>query len=114
VDTKKKLKNTKKIKRRKNFLPTLLLAILSWGTLACLIYFTAPKNNLLILGFYFLLLVAIFLTFALLFANSRRGLLVAVAGVGFLVFRYFDLANYLNLILFGGVLICLELFFRES
>lgn len=55
--------------------------------------------------------MALFLTFALALANSRRGFLIAIGAIGFLIFRYYDLANYLNLTLFLGILICLEIYY---
>jgi len=107
----KKLKNHEKIKRRKSFFPTLLLAIFFWIGWGWLFYSTAPASNFVLLTFYFLLFLALFLTGALIFANSRRGFLIAIGAIGFLIFRYYDLANYLNLILFVGILISLELYF---
>ena len=111
---KKKLKNQPKIKKRRNFFPTLVLAILFWAALSWLIYTFAPSNHWLITAFYLLLFIAVFLTVALILANSRRGFLIATGLVCFLIFRYYNLANYLNLILFAGILISLEFFFQKG
>jgi hypothetical protein len=110
---KKKIKNQPKIKRRKNFLPTLMLALFAWASWGWLVYSMAPENNLLLFIFYGLLFMAVFLTIALLLANSRRGLLIAIGVISFLIFRYYQLANFLNLGLFFGILLSLELYFRE-
>jgi hypothetical protein len=60
-----------------------------------------------------LLFLAVFLTTALLLANSRRGLLIAIGVIGFLLFRYYQIANYLNVGLFIAILVTIELYFRE-
>jgi hypothetical protein len=86
-------------KKRKNFLPTLLLAILFWLLWGGLIYFTAPTNYLLLITFSLLLFLASFLTLALILANSRQGLIVALGIICFLILRYYQLGNVLNIIL---------------
>ncbi len=101
-----------RLKHRGNFLPTLLLAILFWVGWGCLVYFLPPKNGLLLFTFCLLLFAAVFLTFALIFANSRRGLLIAIALIGFLLLRYYELENILNITLLTAILICIELYHR--
>lgn len=101
-----------RLKHRRNFLPTLLLSTLFWIGWGCLVYFLPPENTLLIFAFYILLSIAVFLTFALIFANSRRGLLIATALIGFLLLRYYHLGNPLNISLLLVILICLELYYR--
>jgi len=107
-----------KIKRsrlkRKNFLPTLILAILVWGVWLWLIFSFPPANNFLLFTFYFLLFLATFLTAALIFANSRRGLLLALFLIFFLFFRYHHLANVLNILILAGIFISLEIYFSKK
>ena len=110
---KKKLKNHDKIKKRKNFLPTLFLAILFWITWGWLTYSFPPEGFLVFVGFLTSLFMALFLTASLLLANSRRGFLIAVGLVGFLLFAYFDLGHWLNLALFVAILVFLEIYLAK-
>jgi len=106
-----------KIKRsrfkRKNFLPTLILATLLWGVWFWFIFSFPPANNFLLFTFYFLLFLATFLTTALIFANSRRGLLAALFLILFLLFQYHHLVNFLNILLLLGIFIALEIYFSK-
>lgn len=101
------------IKRRKNFFPTLFLAILFWLSWGWLVYSTAPTSNLLLITFYLLLFIAVFLTTALIFANSRRGLITALFVVLLLLFRYYQIGNLLNLLLLLAIFIALELYLSQ-
>lgn len=102
-----------RFKRRKNFLPTLLLAILFWSLWFWLVFSVPPTSSLSLLLFYFSLFLALFLTAALIFANSRRGFLTAAVVICFLVFRYYQLTNILNLLLLFGIFLCLELYLAK-
>ena len=101
-------------KERKNFLPTLLMALAFWATWGWLVYSKAPSPNFLMITFYFLLFTAIFLTAALVLANSRRGLLMASWLIAFLLFRYYELANGLNLLLLTGIVFSLEIYLHKN
>lgn len=100
-------------RKRKNFLPTFILAILFWCGWGWLVYSIPPDSSFIIAVFYLLLFLAVFLTSSLFFANSRRGLLLAVWLISFLFFRYHGLGNYLNLLLLTGILVSLELYFHQ-
>jgi len=99
--------------KRKNFLPTLILAILLWGSWGWFIFSFPPANNFLIFIFYLLLFLATFLTTALIFANSRRGLMIALFLILFLLFRHYHLANILNILILAGIFISLEIYFSK-
>jgi hypothetical protein len=101
------------LRRRKNFLPTLILALIFWGLLAWLIYTHPPSSNFIIIAFFILFFLALFLTSALLFANSRRGLFLALFVIIFLLFRYHHLANPLNIIILLSIFLSLEIFFSK-
>jgi hypothetical protein len=105
------MKPRERIKNRKNFFPTLLLATILWVAWGWLIYSTAPSSNLKLFIFFLLLFLAVFLTFALIFANSRRGLLSSLIVVTLLIFRYYQLANLLNLFLLFAIVITIELYY---
>jgi hypothetical protein len=100
-------------RRRKNFLPTLLLTIIFWLLWGGLVYLFAPTNNILLIAFFLLLFLACFLTLALILANSRRGFIAALGIISFLILRFYQLGNILNLILLGGILITLDLYFAK-
>ncbi|MCJ7804235.1 hypothetical protein MUP35_00670 [Patescibacteria group bacterium] len=86
-----------KIKRRKNFLPALILTLIFWGGLSWLVYTSPPESFWLIISFYLLLFAAVFFTTALSFGNSKIGLIAALWAILFLLLCYFKIGNLLNL-----------------
>ncbi len=86
-----------KIKRRKNFLPALILTLIFWGGLGWLIYSFPPESFWLIISFYLLFFGAVFFTIALSFGNSKIGFTTALWAFLFLLMRYFKIGNILNL-----------------
>jgi len=103
-----------KIKRRKNFLPVLILALIFWGLWGWVTYSFPPANNFLIVIFYLLLFLAFFLTNSLIFANSKLGALTAAWVILFLVFRYFKIGNILNLSLLTVIFFLLGIYLFKS
>lgn len=101
-----------KLKRRKNFLPTLVIALSFWGAWFWLIFSFPPSSNLLLTTFYLLLFAAIFLTSALIFANSKLGFLTACFVITALLFRLYQIGNPLNLLLLLGIFLSLVFYFR--
>lgn len=105
-------------RRRKNYLPTLLLTAVLWTLLALMLIFVEPEliANILIPGaylpFFLLFFPAVFFTAALLWGNSRRGLLTAAGLTVFLLLRIFGLGNSLNLVLILGILIAVDRYFN--
>jgi hypothetical protein len=103
------------VRRRKNFLPTVSLAFLSWLVVGFFVFFVDPKviRDFLIsfsyLPFFFFLFLSLFLTASLAFANSRRGLLIAIGLITFLYLRLFGLGHILNATLLFFFLLSLEL-----
>ena len=101
-------------KRRKNYLPTLILTIVLWVFLGLLVFEVEPKlvKNILIPGmylpFFLFFFPASFLTLAIIWGNSKRGFLSAVGLAGILMLRIYKLGNLLNLILLIGVLLAIE------
>jgi len=103
-----------KIKRRKNFLPALIFALIFWGLWGWLVYSFSPANNLLILIFYLLLFLATFLTSSLIFANSKLGAIAALWLILFLIFRFFKIGNILNLSLLTVIFFLIGIYFFKS
>jgi len=103
-----------KIKRRKNFLPALILALAFWGLWGWLVYSFPPLSNLLIAAFSLLLFLAVFLSGALIFANSKLGLITALWLILFLSFRYFKIGNLLNLSLLTIIFLLLGIYLFKS
>jgi hypothetical protein len=100
--------------RRENFLPTLLLTILSWLGWIYFFFFQAPESNSMIFFFYFFLFIAFFLTISLLLANSRRGFLSASALIAFLLLRQFEQEHIINLTLVLALIVAIELYFWKK
>ncbi len=104
----------RRLPQRENFLPTLLLAILTWLIWFYFFYFQTPETTLIIFLFYFSLFLSFFLTISLLLANSRRGFLAAMALITILLLRQFEQAHFLNLILVFALLSSIELYFWKK
>ncbi|MBU1085662.1 MAG: hypothetical protein ABIJ43_05735 [Candidatus Beckwithbacteria bacterium] len=101
-------------KRRKNYLPSLILVIVLWCFLAGMIFYIEPEliKDVLVKGFYlpfFILFIpTIFLTLALILGNTKQGLLIAVGLGVFLILRIFELGNALNFLLIIGIVIAID------
>ncbi len=103
-----------KIKRRKNFLPALILTLIFWGGLGWLVYNFPPESFWLIVSFYLLFFGAVFFTVALSFANSKIGLITALWAFLFLLMRYFKIGNILNLSLLTVIFLLLGLYLYRT
>ena len=101
------------VRQRKNFLPTLILALIAWLGWGWLVYRQSPSSDLLIFSFFLLLFLGLFLTSCLALANSRRGFFLTSLILLFLLFRYWQIASPLNLILLSGIFISLEVYNRR-
>lgn len=104
----------KEVKLRKNFLPTLLVAILLWLGVVSIIYFVEPDTFGIFTVFFFLVFLALLFTLSLLFAHTRRGALIAVGLTLFLILRYLGIGNILNFLLILGIAVTVELYFLKK
>lgn len=100
--------------RKKRFLPVFFTGLVFWGAFLYLIFFLPPENNFLIFTFHFSLFWALFFSLALLFRNTRRGFLLATAIIIFLALRFLKQSHPLNLILLGGIILTLEIYFSRQ
>ncbi|MCX6816996.1 MAG: hypothetical protein NTZ93_03960 [Candidatus Beckwithbacteria bacterium] len=102
------------IKRRKNYLPTLLLVLILWALLGLMLYFVEPAmvKDILIPGlylpFFLLFFPASSLTLGIIFNNSLRGLLLAIGITAWLILKVYQLDNWLNIILISGIIITVD------
>jgi len=108
------------LKRRgKNFFPLLILIFFFWTVLGLMVFFVEPGmvKNILIPGLYlpFFLnfFLALFLTLAIVFTNSRRGFLITLGIICFLILRLFELGNILNAFLISGLIVALDYYFTR-
>jgi len=105
------------IKRRKNYLPSLVLIIILWGLLGALIYWMEPElvKDVVIPGlylpFFLLFFPASFLTMALVLGNSRKGLLISLGITIGLILRVYRLDNWLNYILILGLMLAVDRYY---
>jgi len=106
-------------KRRKNYLPTLVLMLMLWTVLGAMIYWVEPEliKDILVPGLYLpffgIFFPTSFLTLAVVLNNSRRGLLGAIGLTSFLILRVFQLGNLLNLVLIAGILIAIDRYWES-
>lgn len=106
------------MRRHKNFLPTLLIAILLWLSWLYIFFFISPLDTTYYIPhtiyFFVALSLSLTLTLALIFGNTRRGFLLTLGIIIFLILRMYGLAHYLNITLIAGTLLSLELYFSKK
>jgi hypothetical protein len=98
--------------KRKNFLPTLIVTILLWLTIAGLIYFIDPGITGAVPLFFVILFLAFLFTFSLIFISTRRGLITSSSISLFLLLAYLGVGNIINFLLIAAIAICIELYFK--
>lgn len=103
----------KSVRRRKNFLLPLLVALFSWS-LWLWLFLAVPPNPWAFLFFFLTLFLALFLSAALVLANSLRGFLLASAGAAILLLQFFKLGNPVTFGLLFGLLVVLYLRFARE
>jgi hypothetical protein len=109
-----KQKRQKRIRLRKNFLPTLLVIVLLWSSIFFIVYFVDPKTHGALIILFVISFLALLLTFATIFANTRRGLLAAITLTIFLLFAYLGIGNIINLLLLIGIAITTEYYLMKK
>lgn len=104
--------------RRKNYFPTFVLIAVLWSLLALMIILIEPNliKDILIPGsylpFWLIFFPAVFFTSAIVWGNSRRGLLTTIGICLYLLLQIFGFGNFLNLILIFGMLIAVDRHFN--
>jgi len=104
----------RKIRSRKNFLPTLVATIIFWIINILIIYFFDPNNAAVIFAFFVSIFLSFLFTFSTVFANTRRGIIISTSLIIFLILRYFGIGNILNALLITGVAITTEIYFIKQ
>lgn len=110
----KTIERKKEVKLRKSFLPTFIITILLWLGVFGIIYFIDPHERGAVPLFFIATLFVLFFTLSIVFINSRRGFIAALAITLFVVLRYFGLGNLLNFLLLAGIGVALELYFSKK
>ena len=100
--------------KRKNFLPTLFVTILLWLILGGIIYFVDPNMLLAVPLFFIIIFTTLLFTFSLLFASTRRGLIISISLSLFLILSYLGVGNILNLLLIIAIAVCVELYLAKT
>lgn len=104
---------------KKNFVPTIILAISFWLATGLIVFFLEPDSvkNIFVansyLPFFLTLTPALFFTWSLICMNSRRGFLITIGIIFFLILRLFKIGNLLNAILIASIITALELYFSK-
>ena len=107
-------KREKNKQKRKNLFPSLIITVVSWLLIAYLVYSVNPTTPYIIILFFILAFVALLFTFSIVFANTRRGLTVAIAFTIFLFFRYYGIGNILNFLLVFGLAVASDIYFSKN
>ncbi|MFH0863581.1 MAG: hypothetical protein V1858_00620 [Candidatus Gottesmanbacteria bacterium] len=98
--------------KRKNFLPTLLIALFFWINIVFIVLYI-PPSPLAICYLLSAIFIALLLTLSLVLGNSRSGFLISLGITLFLFLRLTKMVNNLNLILLAGILFSLELYLKK-
>jgi len=103
------------LKKRKKYIPFLIVSILFFAVLGWIIIFQSPNESLNLLGvsipmeiiFFVLILISISLFFSFLFGNILRGVLVGIIAMLILLLRILGFTSILYplLLLILGILI---------
>lgn len=102
------------LKHRKNYLPTVLLMIVLWSILGLMMFGVDPElvKDILIPGlflpFWLVFFPASLITLALVFSNTKRGLITALGITIILILKIYDLGNILNVILVAGIILAID------
>src|SRR3989338_11715455 len=72
-----------------------------------------PDTSGVIPFFFVILLLALFFSLSIIFANKRRGIISSLVIEIFLLLRYFDIGNLINLLLLAGVAVAFEFYFTK-
>lgn len=88
--------------------------VVFWALWVYILLKVPPLSNLALMIFFATLFAALFLSVALISANSRRGLLFALFIVLLLIMQYFQIANILNIGLLTGIFLSLEFYFSRQ
>ena len=98
---------------RKNFFAAAVITAVLWIVWAIMFFLVPPEGAM---PFVFLLISFLVVLFsgALIFANTRRGLLLSLGVVSFMLLRYFEIGNYLNLVLLAGLLLSVEYYLSRE
>lgn len=104
----------RELKKRKNFLPLLILTILLWIITGLFIYFVDPQTYFAIPLFFLLLFSVLLTTFSIIFTSAKKGTVPALAILFFLTLRYFGVGNIINLLLIAGVAIAAEIYLAKN
>ena len=102
------------VKRRKNYLPTLILTITLLLVTTCFIYFIDPSIRFAVPLFFILLFSSLLFLFSVIMGNSRRGLITSSGISFFLILRYLGVGNILNLLIIIGLCIVTEYYFGNK
>lgn len=78
-----------------------------------IVYFISPDTSGVIPFFFVILLLALFFSLSIIFANKRRGIISSLVIEIFLLLRYFDIGNLINLLLLAGVAVAFEFYFTK-
>ncbi|MBI3397316.1 hypothetical protein HY045_02465 [Candidatus Woesebacteria bacterium] len=104
----------REIKLRKNFLPALVLTLFLWAVVGFIVYFTDPTVAGIVPLFFLVLFIVFVFTFSLIFASKKRGLIVAIAFIVFLILRYFGIGNLINFLLIMGLVVSTEFYLNRQ
>ena len=104
----------KKIRKRKNFFPTLIIIIISWFIAVAIIYFINPATLGAVPLFFLIFFITLLFTFSTLLVNFEKGLVIAFTATLFLLLRYLGVGNIINFLLIVGLGITTDLYLSKN
>jgi len=102
------MRKRKRKKDRKNYFSTFILTAILWLLVGIIVYFTDPQTPFVVLAFFFLFFFALLFTLSTILSNTKRGFIISLALVIFLILRTLGVGNLLNLLLLSGFVIAFD------
>lgn len=100
--------------KRKNILPTLFLDACFWLLTFLVVVGTSPTLLWAKALFFAFLFISLFLLLSVLFAHTRRGLVVSFAIMFFVFLRMVGVGTIINLVLIAALSVVFEIYFSRD
>ena len=99
--------------KHKNYALTFVLLVLLWLFWLVMLFFIPPLTFGRYVVFISMLFAAASISFSFVLISARRGIMVGVFIIGILLLNQYGLSSIVNIILFAGLLVSVEIYARS-
>jgi len=114
VPRSKQAMSRNRVRKKKSKLPFLFITLILWVLFLLVFFLLDPESRGAKMVFFLTLVPSLFITSSIVFSNLRRGSLLTLGVVVYLLLGLVELGNILNLSLITGVLIAFEIYFSKN